>query len=224
MPKLLRKKIQATYGENASKRLRKRLAQNTSHSVSNANWYQSAEELLRMRVDRHYLKVKEVSLPNHVSKQLFYLKAKTIKMSMHTRIWHLPRSQTSLSLRKGGRAREGGKGKGCETSGRFCFQDEECPMADDYAIFKKEHRPVRFTNFEGKVVFPHPVCQEEAVFRQLNGLQHHYRIRHLAVLSMPKNYRKNRLWSARTKKSCTAMLFAMYLVVIKSHPFYEKLS
>ena len=56
-------------------------------------------------------------------------------------------------------------------------------MADDYAIFKKEHRPVRFTNFEGKVVFPHPVCQEEAVFLQLNGLQHHYRIRHLAALT-----------------------------------------
>ena len=108
MPKLLRKKIQATYGENASKRLRKRLAQNTSHSVSNANWYQSAEELLRMRVDRHYLKVKEVSLPNHVSKQVFYLKVKTIEMSMHTRIWHLPRSQTSLSLRKGW-ARKGGR-------------------------------------------------------------------------------------------------------------------
>ena len=36
-------------------------------------------------------------------------------------------------------------------------------MADDYAIFKKEHRPVRFATLEGKVVCPHPVCQEEAV-------------------------------------------------------------
>ena len=179
MPKLLRKKIQATYGENASKRLRKRLAQNTSHSVSNANWYQSAEELLRMRVDRHYLKVKEVSLPNHVSKQLFYLKVKTIKMSMHTRIWHLPRSQTSLSLREGWACKGGREGERM----RDVWQIAECSMADDYAIFKKEHRPVRFTNFEGKVVFPHPVCQEEAVFLKLNGLQHHYRIRHLVALT-----------------------------------------
>ena len=44
-------------------------------------------------------------------------------------------------------------------------------------IFKKEHRPVCFMNFEGKVVLPHPVCQEEAVFLQSNKLQHHYRIR-----------------------------------------------
>ena len=88
----------------------------------------------------------------------------------------------------------------------------ECSTADDYAIFKNEHRPVRFRNFEGKVVFPHPLCQEEAVFLQSNGLQHHYRIRHLDALFMPKNYRRNRLWSARTKKSCTRMMFAMYLL------------
>ena len=94
---------------------------------------------------------------------------------------------------RGGRAREEVKGKGCEASGRFCFQDGGMFNGGDYAIFKKEHRPVRFTNFIGKVVFPHPVCQEEAVFLQLNGLQHHHRIRHLAALSMPKNYRRNRL-------------------------------
>ena len=47
--------------------------------------------------------------------------------------------------------------------------------------------------FEGKMVFPHPVCQEEAVFLKLNGLQHYYRIRHLAALSMAKNYRRNHL-------------------------------
>ena len=29
----------------------------------------------------------------------------------------------SLAAKSGGRAREEGKGKGCETSGRFCFQD-----------------------------------------------------------------------------------------------------
>ena len=33
-------------------------------------------------------------------------------------------------------------------------------------IFKKEHRSVCFMNFEGKVVLPHPVCQEEPVFEQ----------------------------------------------------------
>ena len=33
----------------------------------------------------------------------------------------------------------------------------ECSIADDYAIFKKDHRPVRFANLEGKVVCPPPV-------------------------------------------------------------------
>ena len=85
---------------------------------------------------------------------------------------------------------QGRKGRGKDAR---CLGDFVCPMADDYAIFKTEHSPVRFTNFEGKVVFPHPVCQEEAVFLQSNGLQHHYRIRHLDALFMPKNYRRNRL-------------------------------
>ena len=35
----------------------------------------------------------------------------------------------------------------------FVFKMAECSMADDYAIFKKEHGPVCFTNFEGKVFF-----------------------------------------------------------------------
>ena len=77
------------------------------------------------------------------------------------------------------------RGKDARRLADFVFKMGECSMADDYAIFKKEHRPVCFTNFEGKVVFPHPVRQEEAVFLQLNGLQHHYRNRHLAALSMP---------------------------------------
>ena len=67
-------------------------------------------------------------------------------------------------------------------------------------IFKKEYRPVRLLNFEGKVVFPHPVCQEEAVFLQLNELQHHHKIRHLAALFHAESYRIDRLLSARTKK------------------------
>ena len=70
-----------------------------------------------------------------------------------------------------------GRGKDARRLADFVFKMAECSMADDYAIFKKEHRPVCFTNFEGKVVFPHPACQEEAVFLQLNALQHHYRIR-----------------------------------------------
>ena len=34
----------------------------------------------------------------------------------------------------------------------------------------------------------------------------------LYALSMPKNYRRNRLWFARTKVSCPAIMFAMYLL------------
>ena len=70
-----------------------------------------------------------------------------------------------------------GRGKDARRLADFVFKMAECSMADDYAIFKKEYRPVCFTNFEGKVVFPHPVCQEEAVFLHLNGLQNNYRIR-----------------------------------------------
>ena len=99
----------------------------------------------------------------------------------------------SLAAKVVGAQGRKGRGKDARRLGDFVFKMAECSMADDYAIFKKEHRPVRFTNFEGKVVFPHPVCQEEAVFLQSNGLQHHYRIRHLDALFMPKNYRRNRL-------------------------------
>ena len=51
-------------------------------------------------------------------------------------------------------------------------------MADDYVIFKNEFRPVHFAYLEQKIACPHPVCQEESVFFQKNGLQQHYRIRH----------------------------------------------
>ena len=61
-----------------------------------------------------------------------------------------------------------GRGKDGRRLVHFVFKMAECSIADDNAIFKMEHRPVRSTNFEGKVVFPHPVCQED-----------HYRIRHL---------------------------------------------
>ena len=59
-----------------------------------------------------------------------------------------------------------GRGKDARRLADFVFKMAECLMADGYAIFKKEHRPVCFTNSEGKVVFPHAVCQEEAVFLQ----------------------------------------------------------
>ena len=90
-----------------------------------------------------------------------------------------PASFPDVSLAAKGVGAQGmkGRGKDARRLADFVFKMAECSMADDYAIFKKEHRPVCFTNFEGKVVFPHPVCQEEAVFLQLNGLQHHYRIR-----------------------------------------------
>ena len=90
-----------------------------------------------------------------------------------------PASFPDVSLAAKGVGAQGmkGRGKDARRLADFVFKMAECSMADDYAIFKKEHRPVCFTNFEGKVVFPHSVCQEEAVFLQLNGLQHHYRIR-----------------------------------------------
>ena len=79
-----------------------------------------------------------------------------------------PASFPDVSLAAKGVSAQGMKGRGKD--GRrladFVFKMAECSMADDYAIFKKELRPVCFTNFEGKVVFPHPVCQEEAVFLQ----------------------------------------------------------
>ena len=104
-----------------------------------------------------------------------------------------PASFPDVSLAAKGVGAQGRKGRGKDARrlADFVFKMAECSMADDYAIFKKEHRPVRFKNFEGKVVFPHPECQEEAIFLQLNGLQHLYRIRHLAALSMPKNCRRN---------------------------------
>ena len=67
-----------------------------------------------------------------------------------------------------------GRGKDARRLADFVFKMAECSMADDYAIFKKEHRPVCFTDFEGKVVFPHPGFAND-----------------LYALSMPKNYRRN---------------------------------
>ena len=55
-----------------------------------------------------------------------------------------------------------GRGKDARRLADIVFKIAECSMADDYTIFKKEHRPVRFANLEGKVVCPHPVCQEKA--------------------------------------------------------------
>ena len=90
-----------------------------------------------------------------------------------------PSSFSDVSLAAKGVGAQGmkGRGKDARRLADFVFKMAECSMADDYAIFKKEYKPVCFANFEGKVVFPPPVCQEEAVFLQLNGLQHHYRIR-----------------------------------------------
>ena len=79
-----------------------------------------------------------------------------------------------------------GRGKDARRLADFVFKMAECLMADDYTIFKKEYRPVRFTNFEGKVVFPYPVCQEEAVFLQL----HHYSIITGFAISLPFPWRK----------------------------------
>ena len=59
-------------------------------------------------------------------------------------------------------------------------------MADDYAIFKNDRRPVHFAFLEGKVSCPHPACEKDAVFLQKNGLQQHYKIRHPEARVLPK--------------------------------------
>ena len=95
-----------------------------------------------------------------------------LKVTFEKIAFYLPRSQTSLSLRKVvGAQGWKGRGKYARRLGDFVFKRAECSMADDYAIFKKEHRPFRFTNFEGKVVFPHPVCQEEAGYSIITSLR-----------------------------------------------------
>lgn len=59
-------------------------------------------------------------------------------------------------------------------------------MADEYAIIKNKFRPAHVAYLEQKIACPHPICQEEAVFFQKNGLQQHYRIRHAEACFMPK--------------------------------------
>ena len=59
-------------------------------------------------------------------------------------------------------------------------------MADDYAIFRSEFRPVHSAYLEQKVACHDPLCKEKPVFCQKNGLQHHYRRRHPEVLFLPK--------------------------------------
>ena len=59
----------------------------------------------------------------------------------------------------------------------FVFKMAESVMADDYAIFKNEFRPVNLAFLEEKIVCPHPSCEGEAVFCQKNRLQQHYRLR-----------------------------------------------
>ena len=96
----------------------------------------------------------------------------------------MPRSQTSLLV---GAQERKERGKDARRLADFVFKMAECSMADDYAIFKNEHRPVRFTNFEGKVFFfSHPVCQEEAVAYNRAG----YSIITGFAISMPCSFRK----------------------------------
>ena len=52
----------------------------------------------------------------------------------------------------------------------FVFKMAESVMADDYAIFKNEFRPVNLAFLEEKIVCPHPSCEGEAVFCQKNRL------------------------------------------------------
>ena len=59
-------------------------------------------------------------------------------------------------------------------------------MADDYAIFKNEFRPVNLAFLEEKIVCPHPSCEGKAVLFQKNGLQQHYRLRQPETSFQPK--------------------------------------
>jgi len=64
-------------------------------------------------------------------------------------------------------------------------------MADDYAIFQSEFRPVHSAYLEQKLACPDPLCKEKPVFCPKNDLQHHYRrflpkIEEAAVVRMKK--------------------------------------
>ena len=79
-----------------------------------------------------------------------------------------------------------GRGKGERRLGDLVFKMAESAMADDYAIFQSEFRPVHSAYLEQKIACPDPLCKEKPVFCQKNGLQHHYRRRHPEVRFLPK--------------------------------------
>jgi len=62
--------------------------------------------------------------------------------------------------------RTAGRRKRARLLADFVFKMVECSMADDYAIFRYEFRPVHFAYLEQKIACAHPVCEEEAVFFQ----------------------------------------------------------
>ena len=61
-----------------------------------------------------------------------------------------PASFPDVSLAAKGVGAQGMKGRGKDAIrlADFVFKMAECSIADDYAIFKKEHKPVCLTNFE----------------------------------------------------------------------------
>ena len=70
--------------------------------------------------------------------------------------------------------------------GDLVFKMAESAMADDYAMFQSEFRPLHLAYLEQKIACPDPLCKEKPLFCQKNGLRHHCRRRHPEVRFLPK--------------------------------------
>ena len=133
--------------------------------------------------------------------------------------YFLPRSQTSLSLRKGWARKGWREGERMRDVWQILFSRWRNVQWRMIAQFSKRSidlfvlRILKGKWFSSSSV-PGGSCFP-TIERATASLQdspmismpfRSYRV------SMPKNYRRNRLWFARTKDSCTAMMFAMYLL------------
>ena len=123
----------------------------------------------------------------------------------------LPRSQTSLSLRKGWARKGGREGERMRDVWQILFSRWRNVQWRMITQFSKRSIDLFVLRIWRKSVFSSFSVPGGSCFPTIERATA-YRIRHLAALSMPKNYRRNRLSSARTKKSCTAMMLAMYLL------------
>ena len=57
-----------------------------------------------------------------------------------------------------------GRGKGERRLGDVVFKMAESAIADNYAIFQSEFRPVHSAYLEQKIACPDPLCKEKPVF------------------------------------------------------------